>query len=66
MKISLLTILNLIEIVAIYKRKLLSNKYYSSFMKFKAVLDDFFEIDIWKMKKELKLLMNDKFQIFGL
>ena len=59
--------LNLIErLWRFTKKKLLSNKYYSSFMKFKAVLDDFFEIDIWKMKKELKLLMNDKFQIFGL
>ncbi|MDH4129563.1 MAG: IS630 family transposase [Spirochaetota bacterium] len=59
--------LNLIErLWRFAKKKLLSNKYYSSFIKFKAVLDDFFEIDIWKMKKELKLLMNDKFQIFGL
>ncbi|MDH4129333.1 MAG: transposase [Spirochaetota bacterium] len=48
------------------KKKLLSNKYCSKFMKFKAVLEDFFEIDLCKMKKELKLLMNDKFQVFGL
>jgi len=59
--------LNLIErLWRFTKKKLLSNKYYSSFMKFKAVLEDFFEIDIWKMKKELKLLMTDKFQVFGL
>lgn len=59
--------LNLIErLWRFAKKKLLSNKYYSSFMKFKAVLDDFFEIDILKMKKELKLLMNDKFPVYGL
>jgi len=43
--------LNLIErLWQFAKKKLLSNKYCSSFMKFKGVLEDFFEIDIFKMK----------------
>lgn len=59
--------LNLIErLWRFAKKKLLSNKYYSSFMKFKDVLEDFFEVKIWKLKKELKSLMIDNFQVFEL
>ena len=48
------------------KKKLLSNKYYSSFMKFKISVEDFFDEKIWRMKKELKSLMKENFQLFGL
>ena len=57
--------LNLIErLWRFSKKKLLSNKYYSSFIKFETVLKRFFELKIHRMKNELKSLMTNKFQIY--
>jgi len=57
--------LNLIERLWRYsKKKLLSNKYYSSYMDFKSDLDKFFATKIHKMERELKILMFPNFQIF--
>lgn len=58
--------LNLIErLWRLAKRKLLSNRYYSSFIRFKDVLDKFFESQVHKMKSQLRTLMSPKFQTFG-
>jgi len=57
--------LNLIErLWRFAKRKVLSNRYYSSFARFKEVIDDFFENKVHKQKKELKKLMHPKFQLY--
>ena len=59
--------LNLIErLWRLSKKKLLSNKYYASFMTFRIAIEDFFDVKIWKMKKELKSLMTQNFQQYGL
>ena len=59
--------LNLIErLWRFSKKKLLSNRYYSSFIRFKMAIEEFFEVKIWRMKKELKSLMTENFQLYGL
>ena len=58
--------LNLIErLWRFSKKKLLSNKYYASFTRFKATIEDFFERRIHRMKKDLTRLMTPKFELFG-
>lgn len=58
--------LNLIERLWRYsKKKLLSNKYYKTFCRFKNVLEDFFENRINLLKNELETLMSNKFQIYN-
>jgi len=57
--------LNLIErLWRFSKKKLLSNKYYASFTRFRASIDDFFERRIHRMKKDLTRLMTPKFELF--
>lgn len=59
--------LNLIErLWRFSKKKLLSNRYYSSFIRFQMAIEEFFEIKIWRMKKELRNLMTENFQLYGL
>jgi len=58
--------LNLIErLWRFTKKKLLSNKYYSSFIRFETVLNEFFKNKVHHIKKDLKKLMTPKFQIYG-
>lgn len=57
--------LNLIERLWKYsKKKILSNRYYKTFLRFKTVLEDFFENKINFLKNELETLMTNNFQIF--
>ena len=55
--------LNLIErLWRFLKKKLLSNRFYASYIKFKKAIEDFLERKISKFKNELKSLMTENFQ----
>lgn len=55
--------LNLIErLWRFSKKKLLSNQFYSSYLRFRQAIEDFFERKINKFKKELETLMTENFQ----
>ncbi len=55
--------LNLIErLWRFVKKKLLANQYYSSYVKFKQAIEEFFEKKVKKLKHELEGLMTEKFQ----
>jgi len=57
--------LNLIErLWRMSKKKLLSNRYYSSFARFRSVIEDFFDRRIHRMKKDLTKLMKPSFMLF--
>jgi len=54
--------LNLIErLWRFLKKKLLSNQYYSSYIRFKQVIEDFLFRKIKRYKKELRSLMTENF-----
>ncbi|MDH4127891.1 MAG: transposase [Spirochaetota bacterium] len=58
--------LNLIErLWRFKKKKLLSNKYYASFTRFRNVIEDFFNRRIHRMKKDLTRLMTPNFELFS-
>ena len=55
--------LNLIErLWRFTKKKLLSNRFYSSYIRFRESIRDFFERKIYKYKDELESLMAENFQ----
>lgn len=55
--------LNLIErLWKFIKKKLLANRFYSSYMKFKTAIEDFLDKKMTKFKTELKTLMTENFQ----
>jgi transposase len=59
--------LNLIErLWRFSKKKLLSNRYYKTFLRFKEALTYFFENTLNDLKAELKTLMTNKFQIYNI
>jgi transposase len=58
--------LNLIErLWKFAKKKLLSNKYYSTFIKFKNAIFNFFEVKITNLKGELESLMTNNFKEYS-
>lgn len=58
--------LNLIERLWKYsKKKLLSNKYYATFTKFKTTITDFFDNKVNKLKNELETLMSNNFKEYS-
>jgi transposase len=58
--------LNLIErLWKFAKKKLLSNRYYKTFINFKTTLQDFFQNKIKNFKDELEKLMHERFQFYN-
>jgi transposase len=58
--------LNLIErLWRFMKKKLLANKYYSNYTKFKQAIKSFLTRKLKKLKKELRSLMTEKFEGLG-
>lgn len=57
--------LNLIERLWKYvKKRLLANRYYSSFVEFKEVIVKFFDVKIKRLKDELCSLMTENFHLY--